>query len=113
MKKEVRFEIPEVGSFKIGVNGFKHLAPFPHLDKKQKEEYKKEKDKMKEFTVWHNGCGIGRVDKIEDGYDVIKEYAEKHLKRRRCEHECTLERINEAIESTKVFDWIQLFRKEQ
>jgi len=112
MKNNVRFEIPEAGSFKISVNGFKHLAPFPHYDKEQREQDKKEKDKMKEYTVCCNGCGIGGVDKIEDGYDIVKEYAEQHLKLRKAELEVDLEKVEKALEVTKEFDWIQLFRKE-
>jgi len=112
MVQEVKFEIPEVGSFKIAVNGWKHTRPFPSYDEKQKKEHKRRQDKMKEYTVWRNGCGIGGVDKIEDGYDIIKNYAEDSLKLKKLELEVNLEKIEKAIEITKEFDWIQLFRKE-
>jgi hypothetical protein len=112
MKNEVRFEIPQVGSFTISTDSFKYLPPFPHCNKKEREKEKKEKDKMKEYTVWYNGCGIGGVDKIEDGYDIVKKYAEQHLKLRKAELEVDLEKVENALEVTKEFDWIQLFRKE-
>lgn len=113
MKNEIRFKIPEVGTFCISTNCFKHLPPFPHYSKQQKEEDKKERNKMKEYIVYYNGSGIGEVNKIKDGYGIVKEYAEQNLKLRRAELQFNLEKVEKAIKVTKKFDWIQLFREKQ
>jgi hypothetical protein len=114
-EKAVTFEIPEVGFFKIDVNDFKYLPPFTHSSKNEKKKDKQEKDKMNKYTVWHDGCGIGSsvgIDKIEDGYTIIREYAKNQLTQRKNKCEYELEKINKALEVTEKFDWIQLFRKE-
>jgi hypothetical protein len=113
MKNQVRFKIPEVGSFCISINEFKHCKPFSHYNKKEREADQKERDKKPEYTVWHNGCGIGGVNKIEDGYHIIKKYAEQYLRLKKAELEIELEKVEKALEVTKEFDWIQLFREEQ
>ena len=114
MEKEekVRFEMPILGSFAVSINGFKHLKPFDFYNAKQKKEYLKERSKMPEFTVWHNGGGIGGVDKVKEGYPIIQEYAETELKRREANLKEALKNVQEMIEQTKKVDWIHLYRVE-
>lgn len=115
MEKEekVRFEMPILGSFSVAINGFKHLTPFKHyFTPEQVKAYLKEKSKMKDFTVWHNGGGIGHADKVEEGYPIIKKYAETALKYREAELKEELKNVQKMIERSKEFDWIHLFRVE-
>lgn len=114
MEKEekVRFEMPILGSFAVSINGFKHLTPFTHYNAKGKKEYLKERSRMKEFTVWHNGGGIGEVDKVKEGYPIIKEYAETHLKNKEAKLREELKNVQKMIEQFKEIDWIHLYRVE-
>ena len=111
-EEKVRFEMPILGSFAVSINEFKHLTPFTHYNAKEKKEYLKERSRMKEFTVWHNGCGINGVNKVEEGYPVIKEYAETYLKSREAKLKEELKNVQKMIEQSKEFDWIHLYRVE-
>lgn len=114
MEKEekVRFEMPILGSFAVSINGSKHFKPFDFYNAKQKKEYLKERSKMPEFTVWHNGGGIGGVAKVKDGYPVIKEYAETYLKNQEAKLKEELKNVQRMIEQSKEVDWINLYRVE-
>lgn len=111
-EEKVRFEMPILGNFAIAINGFKHLDPSKHYNAEQVKAYLKGKSKMKNFTVWHNGGGIGHVDTVEEGYIVIKKYAETSLKYREAELKEELKNVQKMIERSKEFDWIHLYRVE-
>jgi hypothetical protein len=100
-RKEVIFKIPEVGHFKISTNIWKYTPPFSFYTEQERVEHKRKQDEMKAYVISYDGCGIGDVDKIEDGYIIIEDYANKCLQRRKSEHEYALVKINKVLETTK------------
>lgn len=108
----IRFKIPELGSYTISHNGWKYFDPFSHWSKKEKEEDKKERDKMAKFIIYHNGGGIGECNEIREGYSIIKIHAEEYLEWKLNEVKTTMDKLQSVIGFTKKPDWINLFRKE-